>query len=256
MKEVIFRINSSGPVGLKSVMITIQRNDNPSTRRSWKTVPPDTRCEVELREGEKMSTNQKLLEAAATPVLERIRRDGKNAPRQVKPLLTYLENHLFDPDLDANHLKRACGVRDNTLPIKFHRAVSLPPYAYIEDCRLEVACRLLTDTDLRVWQIAQLIGYSTLQVFSRAFDRWSGVRPTIYRSQSRRSREVLESVRPRRFRGTGESGNGHDRACEISLPTLRKAAIGALQRHEADELARCLSKLYPESFAPAARLSL
>ena len=143
----------------------------------------------------------------------------------------------------------------------------LPPYAYIEDCRLEVACRLLTDTDLKVWQIAQLIGYSTLQVFSRAFDRWSGVRPTIFRNHSRQSREVLESesVRPRRTRGSGDgrgrpspgsASPGSASSCEISLPTLRKAVIGALQRDEADELARCLGKLYPESFPPATQPSL
>lgn len=192
----------------------------------------------------------RLLEAAAAPTMERIRRDRQKAPTQLQPLLAYLETHLFDSDLDANQLKRACGVRDNSLPIYFHHALSLPPYAYIEDCRLEVACRLLRDSDLKVWQIAQLLGYSTLQVFSRAFDRWSGLRPSIFRRRSRES-DVATA-------GNGTSASGSDAAetrdesSLIGLTTLRKAINGGLDHDQADELARQLVRLYPESFRRAA----
>lgn len=179
---------------------------------------------------------------AAAPTFERIRRDKKRAPVQLQPLLAYLEDHLFDPDLDANQLKRACGVRDNSLPIYFHHALSLPPYAYIEDCRLEVACRLLRDTDLKVWQIAQLLGYSTLQVFSRAFDRWSGLRPSVFRRRSR-----LES----QDSGNGDRGSAREAHAEssvICLTTLRKAVSGGLDNESAEDLARHLTELYPDAF--------
>ena len=130
-----------------------------------------------------MNRHQSLLQAAAQETLERIQHDREKAPARIKPLLAYLEEHLFDPDLDFNHLKRACGIRDNTLPIQFHTALDLPPYAYIEDCRLETACRLLSHSDLRIWQISELLGYSSIQVFSRAFKRWSGLRPTAFRKK-------------------------------------------------------------------------
>jgi AraC-like DNA-binding protein len=187
----------------------------------------------------------KLLEAAAAPTRERIRRDHGRAPRQIQPLLAHIEEHLFDPDLDANRLKLACGVRDNTLPIRFHDALDLPPYGYIEDCRMEVACRLLADTELKVWQVAQLLGYSTLQVFSRAFHRWSGLRPTSYRRQCCRDYE-------RRARRPPADAKNEP----ISWSTLRKAASGRLRREEADALARHLEELYPESFATPVRAAL
>lgn len=176
-----------------------------------------------------------LLGKAADPTLERIRRDRERAPAQIRPLLAYLETHLFDPALDGTRLKQACGVRDNTLPISFHKALSLPPYAYIESCRLDVACRLLRGSRLKVWQIAQLVGYSTLQVFSRAFHRWSGVRPSVYRQ--RHPPESLDDGR---------------RSPPISMETLVKAVEGSLEKHEADELSRLLANLYPESFRPCA----
>lgn len=174
-----------------------------------------------------------LLERAAAPTIERIRRDRKKAPSQIRPLLEYLERNLFDPDLDGTRLKQACGVRDNTLPISFHKALSLPPYAYIESCRMEVACRLLKGSELKVWQIAQLLGYSTLQVFSRAFHRLEGVRPSVYRRQ-----QPPEALAENRREGP------------ISVETLLKAVEGNLEKHEADELSRHLANLYPESFRP------
>ena len=179
------------------------------------------------------------VEEATAPTLERIRNDRERAPAQIRPLLEYLESHLFDPGLDAKRLKQACGVRDNSLPIYFHQAVSLPPYAYIEDCRMKVACRLLADTDLRVWLIAQRIGYSTLQIFSRAFERWSGVRPSVYR-------RLME-----RRSSNGEAAAASDTEEPWFRPeTVMKAVLGRLEKHEADELARQLRELYPESFPP------
>ena len=192
-----------------------------------------------------MVSSLKLLETAAIPTKERIRRDLARAPRQIQPLLEYLERHLFDADLDANRLKIACGVRDNTLPIRFHDVLDLPPYGYIEDCRLEVACRLLADTELKVWQVAQLLGYSTLQVFSRAFHRWSGLRPTKYRHRCRREYE-----RQARRQSSDASRR------PITWATLRRAASGLLRREEADELARRLGELYPESFGRSATAAL
>lgn len=187
-----------------------------------------------------MDPNKKLLEAAAILTMKRIRRDRRKAPAQIKPLLEYLEEHLFDGDLDANRLKQACGVRDNTLPLQFHDSVGLPPYAYIEDCRMEVACRLLEGTDLKIWQIAQLIGYAALQTFSRAFKRWSGVRPSTYRANIRDGKpgdgllsDTLDD---------GSSGSS-------SSLSILKAMTVELAPEEADELATYLAGLYPDSFA-------
>lgn len=218
-----------------------------------------------------MSPTSKLLEEAAVLTLERIRRDRRKAPAQIQPLLRYLETHLFDGGLDAIRLKQACGVRDNTLPLQFHHSVGLPPYAYIEDCRMEVACRLLVNTDLKVWQITQLLGYATLQTFSRAFHRWSGIRPSTYRDDVRRGKEVAKPIRSSlpnldvdpssgdsdagdfgHFVGgipPGGSSNGGS-GSSSSLSILTKAVDGKLAREEADKLAMFLAGLYPDSFSP------
>ena len=76
---------------------------------------------------------------------------------------------------------------------------SAPPAIrqYLEDRRLECACRLLLDTDLRVQEIARLVGYRGSGSFSRAFERRLGARPGGYRqSGGRLSPETARGTRP------------------------------------------------------------
>ena len=186
-----------------------------------------------------MNRNQKLLEIAAEKTMERIHADHEKAPPRIKPLLAYLEEHLFEPQLDFNQLKKACNIRDNTIPIQFHTSVGLPPYAYIEDCRLETACRLLRDTDLKVWQITQLLGYSSIQVFSRAFGRWSGMRPTAYRKKERKK---MGTPPPPRNADVFTEG---DRP--IRVETVRKGLQGHLDDDEAFGVVMHLLRIYPEA---------
>lgn len=124
---------------------------------------------------------QALLRRAAGAALERIAGDRSRSPWKVRPLLDYLEANLFDPDLNVDQLKRACGVRDNSIAVAFHSAVGQPPGAYISERRLETAGKLLCETKLPIWQISDLVGYSSIQVFSRSFSRWAGKSPGAYR---------------------------------------------------------------------------
>jgi AraC-like DNA-binding protein len=54
-----------------------------------------------------------------------------------------------------------------------------------EEVRIETAKRLLEQTDLQLTEIAFLLGFSELSVFSRMAKLWLGVSPSKYRRQSR-----------------------------------------------------------------------
>lgn len=180
----------------------------------------------------------RVLEAASVESIERIRSDHAKAPQRLKPLLAYIEEHLFDPSLDVNQLKRNCGVRDNSVPIQFHSAVGRPPHGYIEDRRLETACVLLGNSNLKIWQISELLGYSSIQVFSRAFSRWSGQRPTSYRKKARQRRDM------------GETAPKLEESLTARTETLRRALAGELSLDEANALIARLRQMYPEPDLP------
>lgn len=159
--------------------------------------------------------------------LTTIRRDRGRASRRLEPMLQHIELHLFDPGLNVQSLKQACGIRDNSIAIQFHREMDLAPKAYISQRRMETAARLLIETELRVWKVADLVGYSSLGVFSKAFNRWAGQRPNAYRKQMRGLR-------------------GEDVPSTWLQPGLLERAVeGQLSTEEAVWLIRRLLERYP-----------
>ena len=53
------------------------------------------------------------------------------------------------------------------------------------EVRCEIACTLLAETDLTLSQIAEILNYSEISAFTRAFRRWSGQPPSVWRSRHR-----------------------------------------------------------------------
>jgi AraC-like DNA-binding protein len=188
-------------------------------------------------------SSRQLLRAAALETIDRIRTDHEQVPSKLKPLLAYIEDHLFDADLSVNRIKKACGVRDNSVAIHFHACVGQPPHAYISQCRMEVASRLLRDSELPVWKISDLLGFSSIQVFSRAFYRWAKERPSTYRRIHRRNgSEVDDSLLEAEL--ALETG-GSIVPARLTEDFWRRALTGSLRDEEASELIRNLLELYP-----------
>ncbi len=185
------------------------------------------------------TTSKDLLQTAALETLDRIRNDQDQVPPRLKPMLAYIESHLFDPKLNVNRLKDACGIRDNSVAIHFHAAVGKPPHAYISHCRLETAARLLRDTDLPIWKISDLLGFSSIQVFSRSFYRWADQRPTTFRRDARKRL----ADRPRIQRAVDSPQTEE---------YWRRAMSGALKDDEAAVLIQRLLEIYPPGRRPLA----
>ncbi|MBD2843931.1 helix-turn-helix transcriptional regulator [Paenibacillus sp. IB182496] len=79
----------------------------------------------------------------------------------------------------------AVGLSAVQLSRRFRRAYGLRPSAYVEQQRLDKACRLLTHTTMTIEQIALACGYSSGFYLSRCFARRMGLPPSAYRLQHR-----------------------------------------------------------------------
>ncbi len=123
----------------------------------------------------------------------RIRKDFAGAPDEVKPLLAYVDKHLFASDLSVAMVKRRCGVRGTAVLKAFHTTTGKTLGAYIRDRLLGTAELLLLHSDLAVWRIGKIFGYSGESAFSRAFRRWKGQTP----SDLRRSAGIGRTQRKR-----------------------------------------------------------
>ncbi len=180
-----------------------------------------------------------LLDEASRDALARIRADRDRAPAKIKPLLAYIESHLYDPQLNVNRMKAECNVRDNSLTLVFHAKLDAAPKSYISQRRLETAAQLLRDTQLRLWQIAELVGYSCLSVFGTAFDRWAGERPSTYRRR-------LHSAAQLPLKGAV--------GVKVDDEFLKEAVAGKLPEAHACALIRRLLEIYRPAAVRKARM--
>ena len=82
-----------------------------------------------------------------------------------------------------NEIVSGMGLSESQLRRKFKNAYGCTPYAYLLDCRLEMAKTLLLNTPEKVSDIAQRIGFSNAYYFSSIFKKKFGISPAVYREQ-------------------------------------------------------------------------
>jgi AraC-like DNA-binding protein len=73
----------------------------------------------------------------------------------------------------------------STLHERFVHFIGQPPMQYLTQWRMQVASRLLRDTNSKIIEVALAVGYESEAAFSRAFKRVVGVAPGAWRSGTR-----------------------------------------------------------------------
>jgi len=95
----------------------------------------------------------------------------------------YIRDAFPRGDFGLESIGRRMGVGVRTL----QRQLSAEGTSYrqiIEQARQELALRYLAETQTPIKEVAALLGYSELQAFYRAFERWTGLPPAAYRRRS------------------------------------------------------------------------
>lgn len=67
--------------------------------------------------------------------------------------------------------------------MRFTELVGEPPLQYLARWRVTRAAEMLRDSDEKVEAVANLVGYDSVPAFSRAFKRWQGASPAIFRRE-------------------------------------------------------------------------
>lgn len=128
--------------------------------------------------------HQTIRDQLAQNVLDRIRNDEERSEdQQVRYLLAYFRAHLFDRGLEIKGALKACGIESNTFSTVFCAKLGEKPQQYFIARRLEVGHVLLLQSNISIYIVGLLIGYSSGQAFSQAFERAKGLRPKAYRAK-------------------------------------------------------------------------
>ena len=97
-------------------------------------------------------------------------------------LRTLIEANLQQVDFNIPYLCREIGMSRTVLYNKLKLLTGLNVKEYVNKIRIERACRLITETELSITEVAEQTGFSSARYFSTAFKQYMGVTPTQYKS--------------------------------------------------------------------------
>ncbi len=104
----------------------------------------------------------------------------------LQALRAHLEVHYREP-LDLRRLAKAHGLSYSHFFRLWGRRFTWPPYHYLMSLRIGEACRLLSETTLRMNEIAGRVGFNDPYHFSKRFRQMTGETASAYRRMHRES---------------------------------------------------------------------
>lgn len=106
-------------------------------------------------------------------------RDGMNS--YIASVKNYVREHL-DADLTLLMLSEKVHLNASYLSRLFHKMTGEKLYDYILNARMTRAKELILKKNMKIQEIAQSVGYESVQSFNRAFKKYTGMSPIDYRS--------------------------------------------------------------------------
>jgi len=105
-------------------------------------------------------------------------------PRDVQRAVSFIHRHLFsEPKLTISWIKQHCHINSQSFSARFKRSTGYYPSEYIIHHRLEVAKKMLKETEISVTDIAIEAGFSSLASFANTFKNHEDVSPSEWREQ-------------------------------------------------------------------------
>lgn len=101
----------------------------------------------------------------------------------IKLAKRYIINN-FNKNITLKEVADEVFLSQNYLSELFKREVGEGFYEFLTDYRIKVSKELLTKTNLRVYEIANRVGYSDAITFGRAFKKTTGVTPNSFRNSN------------------------------------------------------------------------
>ena len=110
-----------------------------------------------------------------------ISNDEKNQMRLIVRKAKGLIHEFYARGITLDEIAEKLKVTPEYLGSQFHKEVGITFSAYIKEYRIQKAKKLLIGTELKLYEIAEKVGYSTPKYFSKIFKEVTGQLPADYR---------------------------------------------------------------------------
>lgn len=98
-----------------------------------------------------------------------------------KSIVSYLKEHFAEP-LSLENLSLSLNYTPQYLSNLFRKDTGMTIQLFLQRLRVEKACNLLDNQDLRLAEVARMVGYSDVKHFSMVFKSHKGVTPKEFRT--------------------------------------------------------------------------
>lgn len=106
-------------------------------------------------------------------------------------IVRFLQQYFNQP-FTLEQLCGMCGMGVSTFTTKFKTFTGKTVIEYIHDLRIEAACRLLAETDKKIVDIAQEVGFEDLSFFYKVFGKKESVPPSKYRKRLQNGQQARQ----------------------------------------------------------------
>jgi LacI family transcriptional regulator len=102
--------------------------------------------------------------------------------QEVAYAVRFIRDHARQP-VQVSEVAEAVGLSRRALQQRFRTVLKRTVYDEIRRARMRLVAEMLAETNLAIYQISEVLGYSGLSKLSRAFQRETGMSPVAYRRQ-------------------------------------------------------------------------
>jgi two-component system response regulator YesN len=95
--------------------------------------------------------------------------------------LVYIEKHFSDPNLWGESIAECSAMSYGRLGVLFKKETGKTIGEYITNCRIEKAIDLLKNSNYKIYEISEKVGYRSPQYFSQVFAQHTKKHPLDYR---------------------------------------------------------------------------
>ena len=122
-------------------------------------------------------------ETEPTPALPPLRTESRS--RYVQEAMEYIRSGCGASDLSIAQIAAALGLSEGHLSHLFKKETGVTVGAYLTRCRIQRAMALLRERKLRVYEVAEAVGYRDIAYFSGIFKKTVGMSPTEYQNAAK-----------------------------------------------------------------------
>ncbi|MDM8237781.1 response regulator [Pseudoflavonifractor phocaeensis] len=121
-------------------------------------------------------------EGERTPAIPGLKKGDKS--KYVLQAMGYIGEHYSDPNITVAEIAQSIGISEGHLSHTFKKETDYTLLNYLTRYRIHKAMELLRDCRVKVYEVAQQVGYKDITYFSATFKKVVGISPSEYQDTS------------------------------------------------------------------------